>query len=937
MKKTQKRNCLICVIAIILFALCTFMFMRIDDRIVLHVDNFEITNNASSPVTIGNESDVCFNKIPHDFLEVFVEEDSIRWNVNERYWNTDSLCYYKVNNVNPNIHPLSPSDHITISTGSGIAEMSVAEISEMLKDVKNEYVMLRNIFGKKQIEFDTTFSAGHDFTQDRGIKSFIYRKKSKVLNKMGECHLVILDNRTKLHHDNEEIGYAMSGSSSKYGDKAKIQFFRMAPAAYRESKPEKEYFAIEDINYVTKPVVVTTQWGAGHILVKRNKDRDRVKCYFQKPITYVERIDELKNASAESSGMLTFHQEDNGFPSSSMLTTPKFSNQASTDICNLRFSNDSILCDGNTITSEKLRTPSLENREAGVNDEIGIHIGILNIRYLWSCLRMPLAILLLCVISYVLFLTLNKIREDVTKSKFLEPHGEHLPSYLTAVFLILFTYVTCRIMISVKLGHTYPYFDHIFGVNIASVCLLIMLVYGLSGLINIKFIVAERKKWSKFWPFMFPLFYLIGIVICCITFNKMSDAHFYSVLQSYLPGEVNNNILTANWKFWNWNDMTGMTDLFFNIPYTLLFVNIAALMVMCVLIIDHLFFNDTIVSTIQKPISRIRRQTKKWGLSMFWSMILLLAISCVPLLFLRFLPGNFATAIITFLIIVLMSSAFSKVQLGKEMSFLKAMCIYFSISIVFMAAAMWSGHDFGYITNAIGFIMFVFFVYIITEKLYEPQKTKEATSILLGFFLVCGIFWGGMYIWAKHSDPDLSRGHRRANMTVNWNSYANSGYRYAESDAEFTRVMKHYMFSNEFVSSDPLSNDSHILHPSISTGQAPVILNDVSLQSCFFGTYGKMTYLVYFALLTLLCLLVITNTIGDSGIIGRWVYWRALAMFMWIGTSLYLFLSYMGILPFTGRLNPGFGVDSVGEALETSILMAFMLSTAPYKENSEAI
>jgi hypothetical protein len=53
-----------------------------------------------------------------------------------------------------------------------------------------------------------------------------------------------------------------------------------------------------------------------------------------------------------------------------------------------------------------------------------------------------------------------------------------------------------------------------------------------------------------------------------------------------------------------------------------------------------------------------------------------------------------------------------------------------------------------------------------------------------------------------------------------------------------------------------------------------------------------------------------------------------LAVLMWVGTSVYLYLSYIGMVPFTGRLNPGFGVDSVGEMLESAILLAFMTATA---------
>ena len=55
--------------------------------------------------------------------------------------------------------------------------------------------------------------------------------------------------------------------------------------------------------------------------------------------------------------------------------------------------------------------------------------------------------------------------------------------------------------------------------------------------------------------------------------------------------------------------------------------------------------------------------------------------------------------------------------------------------------------------------------------------------------------------------------------------------------------------------------------------------------------------------------------------------WRILAVLMWACTSFYLYASYVGQFPFTGRLCPGYGVDSVGEALESMSLLAFMTAT----------
>lgn len=937
--KVKIWNTVICAVAIILIVICVSMFMQIDDRVVMHVDNFEMTSNTQA-FTVGDESDVCFDKVPHDYLEVFVEKDSIRWQVNERYRNTDSLWYYKINDKNPNLHDLSEDDRITISFSDGESEaavITVRDISEMLKGVDNQYVMLRYVLEKKQVELDTTFQQGYDFFKDRGIKSFVYRNKEGLLdNKLGKCQLVILDDRTTLYHDNKEIRYAMTGSDSRFGGKAKVQFFRMTPAAYMEKKVKREYFAIKSVNYIAKPVVVSTEWGAGHVLVERNEE-DKLICYFPKPITYVERVEELKSAAEKSSGLLTYRQDDGGFPTSNMLSIPAFSSQVSADICNLRFSGDTILCDNKPLRSSHW-LPTFEKTTAGINGEIGVRVGLLDRPFLWSCITFPIIILFGCM--GLMLLMLPKIYYDSSNNKFEGRWMDSLPTYIPAIFLICFAYIICKVMIAMKLGFTYPYFENVFGVNMVSVCLMLLLVLGISFIINWKFVLAERdfgkKKFEKIWPWLFPIFHFAGLVGMCVVFKKMVDGHFYSVLRSYLPGEANAKMCSlSSWKLLRWSDMTGMTDTYFNIPYTLLFVNFVVLGVTIIMIL----FRKKIGVFFEKA----NQKFKTYGA---WTFIIgggvAIWLCCI-------LPGNFATAPITLLVILFMSGAFRAVNLGKDMSFCKAMGCYLGISIFFLISAMFGGHDFGYITNFVGFIFFSFFTYIVTSKLFEPDSNREFRRLLVVFcVLIVGFVVAGL-CYIRDSDSNSERTYRRVSMLINWGEYANSGKRYAESDAEFIRVMQHYMFNGkEFVATDPLSNDDHILHPSISTGQASVIQNDVSIQGCFFGVYGWVTYVVYFGLLALLCWLVVKNavypvvslskgereniTIG----IGRWVYWRTLAMFMWVGTSLYLFLSYCGVLPFTGRLNPGFGVDSVGEALETSILIAFMLASNPYKERGES-
>ena len=115
-----------------------------------------------------------------------------------------------------------------------------------------------------------------------------------------------------------------------------------------------------------------------------------------------------------------------------------------------------------------------------------------------------------------------------------------------------------------------------------------------------------------------------------------------------------------------------------------------------------------------------------------------------------------------------------------------------------------------------------------------------------------------------------------------------------------------------------------------SLSQSPVVLNDLSVPVAFFGAYGvTIATTVYFLLLLVLILLVIHFSLGYDPERGeprltRAMQWRLLAVFMWVGTSYYIYFSYIGWIPFTGRLNPGFGVDAVGEALESAILLAYM-------------
>lgn len=305
--------------------------------------------------------------------------------------------------------------------------------------------------------------------------------------------------------------------------------------------------------------------------------------------------------------------------------------------------------------------------------------------------------------------------------------------------------------------------------------------------------------------------------------------------------------------------------------------------------------------------------------------------------------GNFGTAFITLGVVIGLSRALS--ETAAELSSTNSRPRYtiltqmLLIVIVYTIGAMVG--DNGYMTNFLGFVMCMiafFFMVKRPQSFLSPEAKREARRerkwVTYTLAVVCLLVWLLPVICSKAFNPenvDYSRMSRRVMLYSNFDDLQRSGYRYSESDAEFMVIMSHYMQGDSLgrEDRDPLSNEAHFMHPSVSSGQAPVVLNDLSVPVAFFGSYhGFWTHVVYFSLLALLMWIVMRHTLDYvdryKPRLTRSMQWRMLAMFMWVGTSLYIYFSYIDWLPFTGRLNPGFGVDAVGEALETAFLLAFM-------------
>ena len=308
--------------------------------------------------------------------------------------------------------------------------------------------------------------------------------------------------------------------------------------------------------------------------------------------------------------------------------------------------------------------------------------------------------------------------------------------------------------------------------------------------------------------------------------------------------------------------------------------------------------------------------------------------------------GNFGTAFITLCVVIGLSSALSLTinELSENVSRPRYSVLTQMLMIVIVYTGFAMVSDNGYMTNFLGFAICTVVFYSLSDrpKPLEGRVASDSTKhekvwVTRTLVAVCVIAWLLPWLCSYMFNPEnvnYSRMNRRVMLYSNFDELQRSGYRYSESDAEFMVIMSHYMQGDSLGrhEKDPLSNDSHFMHPSVSSGQSPVALNDLSVPIAFFGSYGSiLTHVVYFSLLALLLWIVMRHTLfsvnsgrGKAFLLTRSMQWRMMAMFMWFGTSLYIYFSYIDWLPFTGRLIPGFGVDSVGEALETSFLLAFM-------------
>lgn len=775
----------------------------------------------------------------------------------------------------------------------------------------------------------------------------------------------------------------------------KVQFVNISSSCYRTPKDDG-YFQIDGVNYVMKTPPMLSEWGAGHVMLRHTQKG--MCATFPKAIGYVGSVDSLRDVAKKSSGLVTLRQNGTNFPTAGDLYLPQFSGAFGQDICNLHFndgSNTVVISDANNNKSSIApRTfsflPTLQKIQlrSGSNT-IDCRAGIIDGAFFMSYLWLPL-----CATLIFLFIILGPVSPFRIKTYgsgvYSNKQLRQLPTYLACLFSIAMGYCVCKSLIAIKLSYSFPYFEKITAITPVSTTLMLIVAFTCVMIFNHAVMTyrapqqdASRKRRKiesrgRAWL----AWGLVAALFAATVYT------FFFILDPATSGAVKDSYFSHEWditsKWWS-ESAYGVLDNHRTIPYALIFVETLLLVVSALSIIFSrqllklwkkleafvAFYNRWVdkfnaLIGLPKLSAAYDRAAKRHGKSGIWKWTIGSAfcqaigvmvrtlwpghiVLIVAMAFIGPALGNFGTALITLCVIVGLCRALTSVRIANPQrpqdggcSAVTAFLAMVAIAFAYMLGAMVA--DNGYMTNLVGFIMAVFcFFNIIDRPGYESNEVKKAhrherlwisfitfaaTAFVVAMPFICSHF-------LSSTEPNYSRSIRRVMLYSDFGNLQRSGYRYAESDAEFMVIMSHYMQTQS--DGDALNNDTHQLHPSVSTGQSPVVLNDLSAPAAFFGAYGaRPATAVYFLMLLALLILVIHFSVNYDPEPGqprltRAMQWRILAVFMWVGTSYYIYFSYIDWLPFTGRLNPGFGVDAVGEALESAVLLAFMGAVTLYK------
>ena len=563
---------------ILVFVLCYMMTDNVGQKLAFIIDGIKIAHTQT--VTVGKNSGICFHQVPHDYMKISQSGESFQWEVNDAY--QDSLQYYKINNVNPNKHlirndsqqrisitlpPFASNTQDTLKLSlTGADVWTLWEKFEDQQDVLSRWFAIKYQLEKAGCSHSDSLQwMAH--LQNRAVRSFFHKLNNRL-------ELVILDRYTTI---DKNIRYVRQGQTSAMADSArhcKVQFFGIGDYCYRNEKPKKGTFHIDGVNYVMKPYVKTTEWGAGHVMITSSDAG--LKINFPKPVTFVANVDSLKALSKHSSGIITMKQNSGAVPANGDMYLPEFSNAINFDICNIDFlqQEGSIsLRDNNyqtsTIDNPLSLVPAFSKLSLHSGDDIlYVRSGFINKGFIFSYLWLPTIVLfVLLILVWLPFVSPFKMKYSDLDLLYNKEHIQNFRTYLSVLLFICFAYCCCKSLIVLKLSYTYPYFEKLTAIISVSTAMMMLLFFILSMILNIRLLLFTKPSLFslRLWGTWLGCFLLLCFLAYSF-FGIMDTQISEGILQSYLLSEID------FCSFWEWFKPGAIQDTHRSVVYALLAV-----------------------------------------------------------------------------------------------------------------------------------------------------------------------------------------------------------------------------------------------------------------------------------------------------------------------------------------------------------------------------
>jgi hypothetical protein len=833
------------------------------DAFVLDVKSVALQKNV---VWFGGEQDIigCPDMIIDAMQDSVLE---IRREGNGFVWHLNKPAYVKFNGNNPNAVDYDSVSSISIA-GQNISKEEIENTlnaQNRFEDLDNEkfrYTFLSDII-----------KVTRNNTNDRidSIRTiFAYNKEKKIFVLLDRDIVVTKNNNSIKRFDNE---------GNINGNSVKIEFFHSFHSSFLSTKDKKKYFHWNDTCFSASVKSFYTPFGASEITLQANNENN-ISVSFNKIFRVV----------IPEKAIYKVYADNDNIPIS--IRQLIHANTYSNEVYTMNMSNADYLELGTIGLNEDYKfEPSEQNTllKNGEFESYNITNGIFG-TFGKGCL--PLVLVFLLGLSLLHLLNYDNIYEGQDN----QGEDKRWKFYFLALYSLLFALGIGRIFIGYNLSFTQPFNTNFFptAVIVAPLILLNVLLFWLVRL-RINF---GKEVIKRYWFVLFA--FLIVPIILYLCYKNNSIFSFYW-----------DNLMFQN----------------YSVEHSASFIHTIYLLTALLIVNIFCLFSGTFLK------SKIILFFQSFSL---W---------VIAILFFALGKNSYSSGLFLIGVFVLMGMLFipklSHIPLEESFKILlPKLLLYVLFSIVLILFVWLVMGDVGYMINVwlfpiiMAIIITLVYAYNYSQGCGDDDDNKRKANknavitLTGGIIALVAVYFVIIRPALKNYAPS-SRFESRMTMFYDFDKIHETGYRQSEEHSQFFAILTKYAYPSEYDCYEPI-------HSGISNYIDPIVENDLSVPFGFiyqFGSWWKWSIALLVLIWGILSFYVLKQAISPVSIsnnsnkekrLTKYAVIRLFCLSMLVGSSVWLILSYYGIVPFTGRLIFGMGQDSIAEVFETLFLFAFM-------------